>query len=75
MRTEFAGDVQAYKSSIGAQPLLIMAALEVTECIIGIEDNKPAAIEVMRAKSSACLFCARCYDACPREHAGTRALG
>ena len=28
---------------------LIMAALEVTECIIGIEDNKPAAVQVMRA--------------------------
>lgn len=36
IRTDFAGDVQAYKSSVGAQPLLILAALIAVYIVLGV---------------------------------------
>ena len=40
------------------------------DCGLCIEACPYGAIEGMRAVRSSCLFCARCYDACPRHRAG-----
>ena len=36
MRTEFAGDARAYQHSVGAQPLVILAALLAIYIILGV---------------------------------------
>jgi len=36
IRTEFAGDVKSYKRSVGAQPLLILAALVAVYIVLGV---------------------------------------
>jgi multidrug efflux pump len=36
IRTEFAGDVKSYKRSVGAQPLLILAALIAVYIVLGV---------------------------------------
>ena len=42
---------------------------EELDCGLCIDACPFGSIEKMRAVRSSCLFCARCYPACPREHA------